>query len=121
MKVTHVVTGRMTDRACVALVSANTSDTLASEQQFLAALRRALTAWALETEDGANAWSESVGDFCVGDLAFVPIQGRLQTLLAEVGLYSLSIELLSGASDHWTYSTVLIDEDLMNDAPFEES
>lgn len=102
------------EETTLALVTAKvTSEELMSGPKFLGALKKALTAWVNETEDGAAAWDNSSWDFNLGDLSMEqPFSQVLKTRLEAHGIYELDIEVMSSnrAEYNWVYDTVLVDE-----------
>jgi len=79
---------------------------LAQERVFLSALRRAVSAWILTTEEGLSAWDCSCQDFNVGDLSNCGDEA-LDALLAREGIFRLSIDCMSADSGCWSFDTVL--------------
>lgn len=79
---------------------------LARERVFLSALRRAVSAWFLTTEEGLSAWDCSCQDFNVGDLSNCGDEA-LDALLAREGICQLSIDCMSADTSYWTFDKVL--------------
>lgn len=72
--------------------------------------RAAVTQWIKETDDGANAWEYSGGDFNIGDYASYESNEALNQYLAEQGL-SVSINIVNDDDNTLAYDTVLANGD----------
>jgi len=67
----------------------------------------ALTAWAKNTTEGAEAFRDASEDFNIGDLSIADESNT--PFLAECGILSLEIETASAEDGDWEYDRVLID------------
>ena len=97
--VSFVVARDSHDEKTFAHVTAEVSRSeLAQERVFLSALRRAVSAWILTTEEGQSAWDCSSLDFNVGDLASCGDEA-LDALLAREGICQLNIDCVNHPTD----------------------
>lgn len=89
-----------------------TKKTLQNEVEFRKALIQAVTFWHQNDPEGQQAWQYSSGDFNLGDLAGWSNEGLTKALEA-VGIHDFSLEVESHdyLCTHWTYDTVLHDQD----------
>lgn len=86
-------------------------DSMKEDVNFLRRLRRAITSWIKETEDGKAAWKLSSEDFNLGDLANeYHAESSIIPYLAAEGIDELSIESLGGGCRNWIHDTVLVNE-----------
>ena len=112
-RVRFLVTRTWDDTLTQALVEADVigMDTTSSEE-LLKRIRRAVTSWVKETEEGRHEWKLSSEDFNVGDLSTCYNDVELQARFRREGIVSLSIETnVHDACRAWQYDTVLVDED----------
>jgi hypothetical protein len=78
---------------------------------FLAALRRAVKAWVLETKEGRAAWGRSCCDMNIGDLSSEGITSALGNRLRKQGIYSMKTEIYgSSAVGSWSFDSVLAED-----------
>ena len=93
---------------------------MADERRFLAALRKAVTAWVRTTKEGREWYEGASQDANVGDLCAYGIPDHVARNLAGQGVRSLTVECTSTADRHicrnWTYDTHLVDEDDLAEA-----
>ena len=75
----------------------------------------ALTAWAKNSAEGAEAFRGSSQDFNIGDLSNADASN--EPFLAECGILSLEIETASAEDGDWEYDRVLIDSDELESEP----
>ena len=97
------------------LTSAALDKDLADERSFLAALRKAVTAWVRTTKEGREWYESTSQDANIGDLCAYGIPDRVAKDLAGQGIRSLTVECTSTSDRHicrnWTYDTHLVDEE----------
>ena len=88
---------------------------LADERSFLAALRKAVTAWVRATKEGREWYESTSQDANIGDLCAYGIPDRVAKALVGQGIRSLTVECTSTADRHicpnWTYDTHLVDDE----------
>lgn len=92
-----------------------TDERLMREFTFIDALKKALTQWACDTEEGRKAWKQSSYDFNVGDLAGEVGAESMQPYLEKVGIkrINIGIETHDNRCVAWNYDTVLVDRTIM--------
>lgn len=108
----------------VCVVKAETDDPgLADDSLFLAGLRRAVTRWINETDEGKAAWKESCEDFNIGDLGNnFPFDEKLTEFLFAERIANLELNSFGGGSRYWVHDTHLVDElDLAEEVHEEEA
>ena len=89
------------DEATVAVVSATVEDDFG--WSLFVPIKRAVTRWIDETEEGKLAFESSSEDFNVGDLSCeLGDEGLIERLIAE-GIHNLKIETFSSDSSCWEY------------------
>lgn len=110
--VVRVSTSELTFAKVMATV---TDENLTHEANFLGALRKALTQWACDTEEGRMAWKQSSYDFNVGDLAGEVGAESMQPCLEKVGIkrINIGIETSDNRCVAWNYDTVLVDRAIL--------
>lgn len=115
-----VVVRDSTEEATFGVVTAEVGKKkLLVEGYFLEALRKAITRWVRNTEEGAKAWMASSEDFNLGDLScqdtrfcrLTKAGSDLGRELAKVSIFNLRVEVI--CTEHgckfWCYDTVLVD------------
>ena len=101
------------DETTLATVEA-TVDVPESMGDFQDRLTRALTKWALESNEGAQAWKNSSQDFNIGDLSNYTDNYTLKGFLKEQGIHELTITTVSSdRTGTWSFDDVLIDKSKM--------
>jgi hypothetical protein len=80
---------------------------------FLAALKKAVTAWIDSDKDGVSAWIESSGFFNVGDMSQWLGSRSLIRRLKKEGIFKINIDVtdVPTGTRVWTFDTVLYEED----------
>jgi hypothetical protein len=106
MKYTTIVVRE--DHSSIAIVTADTLK-LMNDVEFFAALRRAITNWFNDTEEGEKALVGSGDDFNVGDLSDYLKDFGLVHYFAMEGImnFDISITHMSEGNNVWRYDTHL--------------
>ena len=92
---------------------------LKQKVNYLAALKRAITAWIQNDELGKEFWNETCHDLNVGDLSTVRFEkhSALSRYLADEGIKGFKVDYYTTddfSSISWTYDTVLVNKDSLN-------
>lgn len=84
-----------------------------NEDEIRQAITCAVTEWMKTTKAGKESWVFSNRNFNVGDLDQVVDHYTLTSLLKKNNIYNLKIEIirLKDAARNWSYDTVLINEE----------
>lgn len=87
-----------------------------SADQAKAKLIEAVTRWIIKTAEGKEAWLQSKQDFNIGDLVDYVGDPILMIEISAAGLEEFCICTMDGGSMGWSYDTVLVDRDKLEDA-----
>ena len=106
----HFVVFREGEMTFADIHAAVTNEVLLTDASFLFVLKRAITKWVKETDEGA-IWEQSSEYMNIGDIADYP--DTLCPYLNAEGIYYFAIEIKSyeGLAVYWTYDTILVNED----------
>lgn len=85
----------------------------ASEEELRKRFVLAITAWVRFTHEGSQTYSDTEGDFNVGDLAAWEGTESLTRTLERHGITKLSIRTLSSKCYDWEFDTILLDEKVL--------
>lgn len=98
------------DKSADAIVIAKTQKKM-SDLDFFTAVRRSITKWVKETEEGKRAFAYSSEDFNIGDLSSYTCSEELQSRLKTEGINKLDITInfVNEANVIWVYDTHLVD------------
>lgn len=116
MKVTFLVPRESVDETTIAVVEVSVEprdneNSLTIMENFFQALRRAITNWVNDTDEGKREWENSSRDFNVGDLSsLLPLPSSLKKYLRKEGIHSISINIHSSGHASWCFDDVLFSE-----------
>ncbi len=80
--------------------------------QFILALRKAVTQWIRSSKEGRESLDSSSEDLNIGDLAQDGISPKLKKELAKVGIFEMKIDTNSRDEEHnWEYDDHLFEDD----------
>ena len=87
---------------------------LSTQDQVLAALRRGITAWVKNTDEGKKAWKYSGRDMNIGDVGSELSHSLLEYLAGE-GIYEIKDICQVGEPETVPYDTVLVNSNDLED------
>lgn len=106
----YVVIRESNEESTVAIVKAKVKPEVDHTQDFVAAVKRAVTKWA-KTKPGEHAMEDSSHDFNIGDLAGCERDPQLITALATEGIANMEIVVHCNCDNfRWAFDDLLVEE-----------
>lgn len=104
----QVLVQREGEDLCV-VVSADKTHDIATPQQLLTQLRRAVTDWVnYGSAEALSAWGYAGDDFNIGDLSSCLGDETLLSAMSDHGITGFEINDLPEKYDEWNYDTSLV-------------
>lgn len=111
---TFIVPRTSSDETTLATVHA-TLDEQETMGEFQDRLMKAVTKWVRESDEGAQAWKNSMFDFNVGDLSNYTDNYILKGFLKEQGIHEIKISTASSdCKGTWEFDDLLVDTNELN-------